>query len=255
MNITNKTRRIGILGGTFDPIHLGHIQPARQVFFKYSLDKLLIIPAHKPPHKSNTNTTTEHRVNMVKLICQQEANFELDTREIERTTLSYSVDTVKELKVKYPNSELFFIMGMDSLINFTSWYKWETILQCCNLIVNTRPGYDLQSINDDTKLLLANHMTPNSELIYQQKTEKPSVTTGKIYLNDCDELNISSTDIRQYLSNKNQTDKNPSSKNLPNNVSNNVPNNFTENSSQKLCLKKWLPKSIIEYINLHNLYR
>lgn len=234
MNTVN-TMRIGILGGTFDPIHLGHIQPAKQVIKKYKLDKLLIIPAHKPPHKASTNATTEQRVKMVELVCDQENSFILDTREIERSTLSYTVDTIKELKIDYPTSQLFFIMGMDSLLNFTQWYMWESILQSCNLIVNTRPGYELSSLNNDTKKLLNKYKASankeingplNHSYFVQKKTKSDNlkITTGNIYINHCDELNISSTIIR---------------KNLALNVN---------------C-DQWLTKAVLKFINANHLYQ
>jgi len=209
--------RIGILGGTFDPIHIGHIQPAQQVFKEFSLDKLLVIPAHKPPHKNTTNTTTEHRVNMVEIVCENEADFVLDKREIQRTTLSYTIDTIKEIKDEYPNSDLYFIMGMDSLLDFTTWFQWQDILACCNLIVNTRPGFDLSTVNADTQTLLNNHQI-------DKNNNKSKKTVGNIYLNQSENLNISSTKIR---------------KNISNNIS---------------C-QAWLPLPILEYIKLHQLYR
>jgi nicotinate-nucleotide adenylyltransferase len=219
MNTPNKIGRIGILGGTFDPIHLGHIQPAKQLLSNYSLDEILLIPVHKPPHKSSTNASTEHRVKMVELACQHEGNFVLDTREIERTTLSYTLDTVKELQSEHPYDELFFIMGMDSLLAFTTWHQWEEILQCCNLIVNTRPGYDLSNINNETKLLLEQY-----QATFMVNVTSTSVTTGHIYLNNCNELNISSTDIRSKLANN-------------------------------LNCDDLLPQHVLEYIHLHHLYR
>jgi len=234
MNTVNKKLKIGILGGTFDPIHLGHIQPAKQVLKQYGLDYILVIPAHNPPHKNSTNATTKQRVKMVELVCKQEKKFILDTREIERPTLSYTIDTIKELKVDYPKSELFFIMGMDSLLSFTQWYKWEDILKYCNLIVNSRPGYELTTLNIDTKNLLAMYKAQNNEVLkhsvnskpVEQKRAKndyPLITAGNIYINHCDELNISSTDIRKSL-------------------------------SLKLNCEKWLTKPVIEFIKSHHLY-
>lgn len=218
MNTVKKTLKIGILGGTFDPIHLGHIKPAKQVFSRFNLDELLIIPAHKPPHKESTNATAKHRVNMVKLVCDQEPNFVLDEREIKRTTLSYSIDTIKEIETEYPNCELYFIMGMDSLLNFTNWFEWENILSRCNLIVNTRPGYDLSTLNSEIQQRLNTHKINNSDV------KDTLLTAGKIYLNQSDNFNISSTDIRQKLS----------------------ANNFCGD---------WVPDSVLKYIALHQLYK
>ncbi|WP_426358041.1 nicotinate (nicotinamide) nucleotide adenylyltransferase [Pseudocolwellia sp. HL-MZ19] len=223
---SGKKLRIGILGGTFDPIHKGHIEPAKQVFAKFKLDKVLVIPAHKPPHKLGTNASTTHRVNMVELACADEQGFELDTRETKRTSLSYTLDTINEIKVEYPNSELFFIMGMDSLLNFTRWYLWENILEKCNLIVNTRPGYDLSSINAETKALLNKYQSSMSDLqtqtfsadelpinvvsINSANINKAPIKentfigkdSGLIFLHNTEELDISSTEIRHHISNQ-----------------------------------------------------
>ncbi|XPF95856.1 nicotinate-nucleotide adenylyltransferase [Colwellia sp. RE-S-Sl-9] len=222
-NIKDKALKIGILGGTFDPIHKGHIEPAKQVIKQFSLDKVLVIPAHKPPHKNSTNASTEHRVNMAKLVCKKEPFFELDIREIKRSTLSYTIDTLKEIKAEYPTSELYFIMGMDSLLSFTTWYLWQEILQQCHLIVNTRPGYDLSTINNESKKLLATHqyLSSSADITTDNNAVKKS---GYIFLHNCDDVNISSTEIR---------------KNLVNN----------------LDCSQWLPSDIIEYINANQLYR
>ena len=235
MNTVSKPLKIGILGGTFDPIHLGHIQPAKQALQKYNLDKILVIPAHNPPHKKSTNATTKQRVEMVELVCKEESSFILDTREIDRTTLSYTIDTINELIIDYPTSELFFIMGMDSLLNFTQWHMWEGIIQSCNLIVNTRPGYKLTTLNSDTKELLDTHkFSPNktskhatniSSVDQNRVSSRNSlITRGSIYINHCNELNISSTDIREKL-------------------------------SLGINCDKWLTQPVLEYINTNLLYR
>ncbi len=219
MNTTNKPLKIGILGGTFDPIHLGHILPAKQVFSAFNLDELLLIPAHIPPHKSTTKTTTSHRVNMAKLVCDEEACFTLDMRETHRSTLSYTIDTIKEIQSENPNATLYFIMGMDSLLSFTSWFQWEEIMTRCNLIVNTRPGYDLSTLNTETQDLLNKHQAqqlPNKHV--------DSVITGKIHLHTSENLDISSTNIRN-------------------------------NISQSQPYEHWLTSPVAKYIKQHKLYQ
>lgn len=221
--INNKNLRIGILGGTFDPIHKGHIEPAKEAFNKLLLDKVLVIPAHKPPHKKGTNASTDHRVKMAELVCNEEQYFELDTREVERSTLSYTIDTISEIKAEYPESELFFIMGMDSLQSFTSWYLWKNILSQSHLIVNTRPGYDLTRINTETKSLLDEHQASISDLQNRIANKKEKIA-GSIFLHNSEELDISSTEIREHLNNK-------------------------------MECSQWLTNDIIQYINTHRLYK
>lgn len=220
--INNENLRIGILGGTFDPIHKGHIEPAKEVFNQLGLDKIFVIPAHKPPHKEGTNASTTHRVKMAELICNKEQYFELDTREVERSTLSYTIDTINEINAEYPKSELFFIMGMDSLQSFTRWHLWESILSQCNLVVNTRPGYDLSNINTETKKLLAKHQALISDLQSPFKNISEKIT-GSIFLHNSEKIDISSTEIREHLSNK-------------------------------ITCTKWLTNDIIQYITKHKLY-
>lgn len=248
-NLTNRKKyRIGLLGGTFDPIHRGHIEPAKAVLNAYNLDKILVIPAHIPPHKHGTQASTEHRVNMVTLTCNNERFFELDARETRRNTLSYTRDTVKEIKAENPNSELFFIMGMDSLLTFTQWHCWQDILLHCHLIVNVRPGYSLTKINEPTKQLLHKHQCSQSTLSTALTTSpKTSITTttipvppsstninassqnaGCIYVHYSKTYNISSTEIRQSLINDSH--------------------NYIHNS-------QWLSQEVLSYINKHGLYQ
>lgn len=222
MNNATKTPKIGLLGGTFDPIHNGHIMPAKQASKRFSLNKVLVIPTHNPPHKNTTIVSTEHRVKMAELASNSEELFELDTREIQRSTLSYTIDTLKEIKTEHPNSELFFIMGMDSLLNFTCWHLWQDILLQCHLIVNTRPGYDLTTMNTETQRLLAQHQLSIAD--YQIKSRNNIANkSGYIFLHNTDAFNISSTKVRANL-------------------------------NKKIDCSKWLTNNVIQYITTHQLY-
>jgi len=232
--MTLTTSKIGILGGTFDPIHKGHIEPAKQALQQFSLNKILVIPAHKPPHKNTTTASTTHRVKMAELVCNNENAFELDTREINRSTLSYTVDTLKEIKTEQPNSELFFIMGMDSLLSFTKWHRWQDILLHCHLVVNTRPGYNLNNINNETQQLLAQHQM--SIATYQQNASTHATNkAGYIFLHPVDELDISSTHIRSQF----KPQLSPKSDDLP---------YLTQE------LTPHLTPEVLQYITMHKLY-
>ena len=149
-----KLKRIAILGGTFDPIHHGHLKPAQQVANWLKLEKLVLLPAHIPPHKNGTYANASQRKAMVELVCEHDKLFHIDSRELTRTSPSYTVETLKEIKSENPHSQLFFIIGMDSLLNFTSWHQWQEILMLCHLVVNNRPQYEFASINIQTKNLL-----------------------------------------------------------------------------------------------------
>lgn len=193
---TTELTRIAILGGTFDPIHNGHLQPVQQVASWLKLEKLILLPAHIPPHKNGTFATASHRRAMVELVCQHNELFELDSRELARNTASYTVDTLREIKTENPNSQLFFIIGMDSLLNFTLWHHWQEILTLCHLVVNKRPEYDIANINNQTKALLAKRRTTELSEIHH-------LAAGRIFLQENLLCDVSSTQIRAQLKSSN----------------------------------------------------
>jgi len=194
---------IGILGGTFNPIHLGHTLPAKAVAAHLSLDKVLLIPANIPPHKTSVNVSPKHRATMVKLACDAEPILSCDVRELKRDGYSFTVDTLKELSQLHPFARLYFIMGLDSLLTFTSWHKYQEILSLCHLVVNTRPNYQLNNINQATKSLLNNHQIDDVKTLKDKKSGGILLLPSS--LPDYDEhldINISSSDVRQRLINK-----------------------------------------------------
>ena len=191
---------IGILGGTFNPIHLGHTLPAKMVANYLSLDKVLFIPARIPPHKASPDVSAYCRAAMVKLACEDEPLFQCDERELKRKGYSYTVDTVQELSQVYPNARLHFIMGLDALLTFTQWHKYQDILSLCHLVVNTRPNYQLNTIDSLTKTLLNQHLIDDLTRLNTQKS-------GGIFLlpaqlpntNNHANINLSSSEIRAQL--------------------------------------------------------
>ncbi|MFQ3338736.1 MAG: nicotinate-nucleotide adenylyltransferase [Colwellia sp.] len=190
---------IGILGGTFDPIHLGHTQSAQAVANQLNLTEVLLIPAHIPPHKISAklvpHASAEQRAAMVEIACQKSELFTCDLRELKRSGHSYTVDTLKELKQQYPTKALFFIIGMDSLLTFTTWHKYKEILSLCHLVVNTRPNYSIEQLNEETETLLSNCQTADL-------TELTLVNHGKIFFAIKSFLDVSSTQIRRRLAQK-----------------------------------------------------
>lgn len=214
----NQTKcRVGILGGTFDPIHNGHLYPAFACIDTLALNQLLLLPAHIPPHKNTTVANAEHRKNMVALACNTHKKCQLDARELLRNSPSYTVETLAEISQQQPDCQLFFIIGMDSLLTFTSWYQWRDILSYCHIIVTVRPGYQQDTLSAENLKLLSPYFADDHQ---QLKTSH----VGLIGFVKQQTYDISSTEIRKSIRNGkiNQSD---------------------------------LPKAVFDYISQHNLYR
>ena len=186
---------IALLGGTFDPIHYGHIQPAKQVADWLGLKQVLLLPAHIPVHKAHPGTSARQRAAMIDLVCQDQALLAIDRRELNRATPSYTVETLQQIKQQSPNKRIFFIVGMDSLLSFTTWHKWQDILGLCHLVVNTRPGYDLQRLPEQTRQLLQKHQQNDLTKLTDQ-------SAGAIIFSPPANYDISSTQLRQQLKNR-----------------------------------------------------
>ena len=187
----NQQRAIGFLGGTFDPVHFGHLRPALEIGESLSLQKLFLMPNHIAPHKSSTQCTSLQRSKMVKLAIASQPMMDIDTRELNRDKASYTIDTLKELKKIYPNTPICFIMGMDSLLNFNSWYKWQEILDYCHLVVSQRPQWH-PNFNSTIEDVLRQCQTTNKQDLHK-------TSHGKIYFQDTSQLDISSSYIRQLI--------------------------------------------------------
>ncbi len=193
MNTTNKIKHLGILGGSFDPIHHGHIKPVIAAAKQLSLSRVLLIPTHIPAHKPSLVATPEQRATMVKLACKEDKLLQLDNRELQRNTTSYTLTTLKEIKANSQQpTHLYFFIGMDSLLSFTTWYQHTEILSLCHLVVNTRPNFNLNTANAATIALLNKHKVKTIEKLRQQPF-------GGIYFTQTTEENISSTQIRHQL--------------------------------------------------------
>lgn len=196
---TNMTEQksIGILGGTFDPIHMGHTIPSEYLAKKLNLNTVYLLPAHIPPHKQSTSVSASHRLQMVGQVCANHPLFTLDARELKRTTKSFTIDSIKELKLEQPNSTIYFFIGTDSLLTLPTWYQIEEILSLCHFVVSSRPGYQLPESRTDTK------NNSNNDFYHGRLTTEvadlKSVNCGKILIIDTPKVNISSTELREKL--------------------------------------------------------
>ncbi|MGO1527547.1 MAG: nicotinate-nucleotide adenylyltransferase [Senegalia sp. (in: firmicutes)] len=143
-----KIKRIGIMGGTFNPIHIGHLIIAEETRKKFNLDKVIFIPTGSPPHKDKTKLIPAlDRYIMTILATIKNKYFTVSDIETNRIGTSYTIDTLKELNVIYKDSELFFITGADSILDIENWKDTEELLNICTFIAATRPGYNLDEVN------------------------------------------------------------------------------------------------------------
>lgn len=137
-NNNKRQERIGIYGGTFDPIHIGHLAIAQRAMEEFDLDRVYFLIAYTPPHKNDRSNGAEDRLSMLRLAIENNEKFLVDDREIRAAEVRYSVDSLEEIKKERSDSKIFFIMGGDSLLTFRSWYHWEDILKKVDLIVHPR---------------------------------------------------------------------------------------------------------------------
>jgi len=148
-------KKIGIIGGTFDPVHIGHLIAADQVLFYQKLDEIWFMPANNPPHKLNLNISSyEHRVEMLNQVLILDSRYKICTIEMERTGPSYTIDTMKELKVRYPQDSFYFIIGGDMIRDLAKWYKIEELIKLVQFIGLERIGYTDNTLTEQEKQII-----------------------------------------------------------------------------------------------------
>lgn len=134
-------RRIGLMGGSFDPIHSGHLIIAQDAAERLELDEVIFIPASIPPHKQHLQQASiGHRLNMVSLATEADLRFTVSDIEIQRGGVSYTIETVQALQEEYPDADLVLIVGSDTLVDLHNWYKIDELLECCQVATMLRPG-------------------------------------------------------------------------------------------------------------------
>jgi len=182
---------IGIYGGTFDPIHYGHLRPALDVLQQCGLDEVRFIPNRTPPHRDAPVLSDQQRAELVQLAIADTPGFILDERELKREGPSYMVDTLQSLHDQYSEDTLCLIMGMDAFNGLQQWHRWRTILKLCHLIVTTRPGAEQMNFAGDVEI---------SKRISHDVGCLKSGTVGQILLQSVTQLEISASQIRKLLS-------------------------------------------------------
>ena len=187
---------IGIFGGTFDPVHYGHIKPALSIKQALNLTQLRFVPNRIPPHRQVPWLNVEQRLLLLKTALKNYPDVIIDQRELNRAGPSYMVDTLKSLKNDFPDEDLVLIMGMDAFLGITKWHQWKLLFDLCHLVVTTRPGIDQESMAEQMNAkdyqYLAEKMTQDVNALTPRET-------GEILLKSVPQLDISSTQIRSNL--------------------------------------------------------
>jgi len=187
---------IGIFGGTFDPVHYGHIKPALSVKHALHLEQLRFIPNREPPHRETPWLDVGQRLSLLKAALAEYEGVVVDERELEREGPSYMVDTLLSLKQDYPQQNFCLIIGMDAFIGINRWHRWHELFDLCHIVVTQRPGFNESAVTEDMDAddagFLRQRITRNiSDLSLQP--------AGKILLQSVPQLDISSTMIRERL--------------------------------------------------------
>ncbi|MEP6818712.1 MAG: nicotinate-nucleotide adenylyltransferase [bacterium] len=224
MSVLQKMRkRIAIYGGTFDPVHAGHLEIARRVSQLFAIDEFLFVPARVAPHKLDREVSPAlHRYAMLALATNREPRLSISTFELDGPGRQYTVDTLFHFRAQFGEStDLFFVMGADSWAEITTWREWRRLLTLANLIVVTRPGYEISAAQVDAE-------TAASIVDLRGATESAGASEPgrqKVFVTDVVMLDVSATEIRRAAA---------------------------EDDSEKL--NELIPLEVAEYIRKYRLY-
>jgi len=182
---------IGIFGGTFDPIHFGHLRTAFELLQSLRLEELRFVPAGDPPHRGAPLADASSRLAMVRAATADQPGFVVDDREIAREGPSYTVTTLGELRAQFPHRPLCLIVGMDAFLGLPQWHRWREILDLAHIVVAHRPGWRAPDAG------------PLGELLARRGTAQVddlhAATAGRILVQQVTQLEISSTDLRDII--------------------------------------------------------
>jgi len=213
--------RIGVLGGTFDPIHFAHLRLAEEVAEAFLLDTVRLIPSADPPHRTSPGASAQDRLHMVRLALEPAGDHLVaDGSELNRVGKSYMVDTLKALREENPNESISLILGTDAFIELMTWHEWRQLFTLAHIIVASRPNLPISQLNNKLKGELFTEFEKRNSHDYNTIS---SLTHGLIYTYEFTSLEVSGTSLRKRIQNG-------------------------------LSLKYLLPDNVINYIQDYSLY-
>ena len=182
---------IGIFGGAFDPIHIGHLRTAFELMAALTLNAVHFVPSAIPPHKHRPQAGGDIRLRMINAAIQGQAGFVADERELNRPGPSYSVDTLVSLRQEYPDDALCLLIGMDAFLGMGEWHRWQEIPALAHIVVAHRPGWSPARVGLIGDLLASRGATRAADL--------KEARSGRIYIQEVTQLEISSGDVRDLI--------------------------------------------------------
>jgi nicotinate-nucleotide adenylyltransferase len=221
-----QRKRIAIYGGTFDPVHLGHLEVARKVSQLFAIDEFLFVPARVAPHKlAHEVSSSLHRYAMLALATRTDPRLCISTFELDGPGRQYTVDTLFQFRARFGGSaDLFFVMGADSWAEITTWREWQRLMTLVHLIVVTRPGYEVST--EPVGIELAPRFVDVRGLTPQHSSQLVESGAPRIFVTDAVMHDVSATQVRQAV---------------------------RENRAEDL--DKLVPLEIADYIRKYKLYR
>jgi len=184
-------RPIGIFGGTFDPIHYGHLRSAFEMLQALRFEEVRFIPCGDPAHRGTTFADAELRHRMVEVATRSQDGFTCDDREIRRDGPSYTIDTLAALREEFPRRSLGLILGMDAFLGLSNWHRWDEILDVAHIVVAHRPGWKAPDIGPLGEMI--------SEFGTHRVADLHDALHGRVHIHAVTQLEISSTEIRDLV--------------------------------------------------------
>lgn len=182
---------LGVFGGTFDPIHYGHLRTAFEMLEVLNFDEITLVPSGDPPHRGETIADAEQRLEMVKVAAEGQPGFSVNDCELRRAGPSYTIDTLTTIREERPDVAVGLIVGMDAFLGLTSWHRWSEILDLAHLVVAHRPGWHIPDSGDLGELIATHGANEVADLHDRSH--------GRVFVHAVTQLEIASTEIRELI--------------------------------------------------------